>query len=83
MELTKKTTILFPPDLHKRLSLLARQKGVSMGHLVRLACREKFGLSSKSYRLEAIEELAAMSLPVGDPKSMKAESVPEPSELLK
>lgn len=79
MELTKKTTILFPPALHERLSRLAEQQGTSLGDLVRKACEIQYGLASAATRLEAIRQLAALSLPVGDPGAMKHESVPRTS----
>jgi hypothetical protein len=82
MELTKKTTILFPPDLHERLSRLAEQQGTSLGDLVRKACEIQFGLVSAETRLEAVRQLAAMSLPLGDPGAMKRESVPRAEDLL-
>lgn len=37
MELTKKTTILFPPELHDRLVRLARDRRTSLGELGALA----------------------------------------------
>ncbi len=66
MELTKKTTILFPPDLHEQLTLLAQQLGTSLGELVRRACEAQYRLSSRDDRLAAVRELEAMNLPVGD-----------------
>ncbi|HEY0510414.1 MAG TPA: hypothetical protein VGH73_00830 [Thermoanaerobaculia bacterium] len=72
----KKTTILFPPDLHERLSHLAEQQGTSLEDLVRKACEVQYGLVSAETRLEAVRRLAAMSLPVGDPGAIKRESVP-------
>jgi hypothetical protein len=77
MELTKKTTILFPPDFHERLSRLAKQQGTSLGDLVRKACEIQYGLVSTETRLEAVRQLAALSLPVGKPGTMKRESVPD------
>jgi adenylylsulfate kinase-like enzyme len=81
MELTKKTTILFPPDLHERLSRLAEKRGTSLGDLVRKACERQYGLSTKA-RLEAVRQLATMSFPVGDPGAMKRESIPRVEDLL-
>jgi len=83
MELSKKTTILFPPDLHERLSRLAVQKGVSLGELVRSACEKEYGIVSKEDRIEAVRSLAGLELPVKDVKKMKEESVAEPEELLR
>jgi len=40
--LTKKTTILFSPDLYDRLARLAKQRRTSVGELVREACRAQF-----------------------------------------
>jgi ribbon-helix-helix CopG family protein len=76
------TTILLPPDLHERLSRLAEQQGTSLGALVRRACEIQYGPVSVEARLEAVRQLAAMSLPVGDPSAMKRESVPLAEDFL-
>jgi len=82
MELTKKTTILFPPDLHEHLTQLARQLGTSLGDLVRQACEAKYRSVSPEDRLAAVSALEAMSLPVGGPQEMERQSVPDPAKLL-
>ncbi len=82
MELSKKTTILFPPELHERLSKLAAQRRVSLGMLVRTACERQYGLASREERLAAVEELASLDLPVGTPEEMARQSVPVPEELM-
>jgi hypothetical protein len=82
MELSKKTTLLFPPDLYRDLTRLARQRQVSVGELVRRACEAQYGIVSRESRLAAVKELEAMSLPVGDPKQLERESVPDPEDLL-
>ena len=82
MELSKKTTILLTPDLHARLTHLARQRRVSVGELIRSACERQYGLVSEELRSDAVRQLAALHLPVGDPQAMKRESVPAADELL-
>ncbi|MEP7364368.1 MAG: CopG family transcriptional regulator [Acidobacteriota bacterium] len=77
MELVKKTTILFPPDLYEQLSRLARQRDTSIGELVRSACRDQYGLATKEARLDLVRQMAEMNLPVGTPQEMKRQSVPE------
>jgi hypothetical protein len=81
MELSKKTTLLFPPDLHDHLSRLARQRGVSLGELVRRACEVQYGIVSRESRVAAVRDLEALALPVGDPDQMERESVPSPEDL--
>lgn len=44
MELSKKTTILFSPETHERLTELAARRGVSLGELVRDACVAQYGI---------------------------------------
>lgn len=82
MELSKKTTILFPPDLHEHLSRKAEREGTSLGELVRRACRAEYGFTSQEERRRALDELLSMALPVGDPDQMKRESMPAPEELM-
>jgi hypothetical protein len=82
MELSKKTTILFPPDLYNHLVSLAKQRRVSLGHLVRAACEVEYGRVSGEETLVAVRKLAALSLPVGSPTEMKQESTPKAEELL-
>lgn len=75
MELVKKTTILFPPDLFDQLARLAEQRGTSVGALVRDACRSQYRLTSRESRLSAVAALMTLSLPVGSPEEMEQESV--------
>ena len=81
-KLTKKTTILLQPELHRRLTALARQRGSSIGELIRTACERQYGLGGSDDRMEAVRGLAALALPVGSPEEMKRESVPAPEEIL-
>jgi len=82
MELSKKTTILFPPDLHEQLSRLAAKRGTSLGELVRTACAREYGLVSREARVKAVHELASLGLPVDEPEVMERESVAASCELL-
>jgi predicted DNA-binding protein len=82
MELSRKTTILFPPELHERLARLAARRGTSLGGLVREACQAYYGLVPREERITAVEELAALSLPVAEPAVLERESVPRPDDLL-
>jgi len=82
MELTKKTTILFSPELHRRLTELAARRGRSLGDLVREACEVQYGVVGGRDQVAAVNALASLRLPVGTPAAMKQESVPEPDLLL-
>lgn len=82
MELTKKTTILFPEGFYKNLARVARGRQVSVGKLVRDACEQVYGISSWDEAAAAVEELATLGLPVGDPATMKRQSVPAPGDLM-
>ena len=76
MELSKKTTILFPPDLYQRLASLADQRHSSVGELVREACRAQYSLTSRADRHALVDRLGALRLPVGTVEEMERESVP-------
>lgn len=82
MELSKKTTILFSPELHRRLSRLAARRGVSLGELVREACEARYGVMGGAVQLDAVAALGSLRLPVGSPEEMKRESQPDPGALL-
>lgn len=81
MELSKKTTILFSPELYLHLGTVAKQRGVSLGRLIRDACVAQYGSVSTEDRLKAVEALGELSLPVADPQTMKRESVPPLKDL--
>ena len=76
MELSKKTTILFSPELYSHLGKIAKRQGISLGRLIRDACEAKYGRVSTEDRLKAVEALGELSLPVADPQTMKHESEP-------
>jgi hypothetical protein len=81
MEMTKKTTILFTPALHRHLVKIAEQRGTSLGDLVRKACETQYGGTSPERRRQAVRELGTLDLPVGNVDDMKRQSVPEPEDI--
>lgn len=82
MELSKKTTILFSPELHRHLGQLAARRGVSLGELVREACVAAYGIIDGDARVAAATALATLRLPVDSPGAMKRQSVPEADALM-
>lgn len=73
--LTKKTTILFPPKMYHRLERLAHQQGTSVASLIRQAAIRQYllPLPDRQARLEAAAAIAAMQLPVSDWPTMERE----------
>ncbi len=82
MEYSKKTTILFSPQSHRRLSELAERRGISLGELVREACATVYSIVEQEDRVAAAGALASLALPVGSPRAMKRESVPDADALM-
>ncbi len=79
--LTKKTTILFSPGLHERLTLLAEQRRTSLGDLVRSACEQQYGMVPAAEKVAAVRRMAALALPVASVRRMKRESVADAGSL--
>jgi len=71
--LTKKTTILFSPTMYRQLEQVARQQGTSVAQLIRQAAIQCYLVPNRRTRLEAVEALAAMALPVADWPTMEQE----------
>jgi len=73
--LERRIQILFSAEQASRLQAIARERGESVGSLVRRAVEETYLRHEKEARLKAVREMAAMSLPVGDWEQMERESV--------
>jgi hypothetical protein len=81
MALTKKTMVLFPPALHRRLKKIAKERHTSLGELVRSACEREYCGPTREERIAAARALASMNLPVSDWETMERESTPDPESL--
>ena len=81
MALTKKTIVLFPPELHERLTRIAAERHTGLVDLVRRAYEREYGTSSREEKMAAVKRLARLRLPVSDPARMKRESVQDPRVL--
>lgn len=73
--LTKKTTVLFSPDLYRQLQDVARVFKISVAELLRQAAIKQYLLSDKKRRLEAVEHLSKIGGPVSDWKTMEKEII--------
>ncbi len=71
--LDKKTTILFPPDLYRRLEEVGKTKGMSVGELIRRAVKREYQLGDAGERMAAVERLTRIETPVSDWEEMEKE----------
>ena len=71
--LTKKTTILFSPKVYRQLERVAHKEGTSVADLIRRAAIQRYLLPNRQSRVDAVEALAAMRLPVSDWHTMHGE----------
>ena len=69
----KKTTILLTPALHRKLSKLSRITHKSMGQLFRDAVENQYFSSVSSKKTDILQKMAAMNVPVGEPKEIEQE----------
>ena len=81
MELTKKTTILFSSELHRRLTQIAEQPGTSLSDLVRRACEREYRRASLGEKMAAIRRMVLLGLPIAGVRRMKRQSVPAQEKL--
>ena len=75
--LTKRLQILLDPFQYQRLGEIARQRNRSVGALIREAIDQVYLQGAVEERLEAVQALAAMQLPITDWEQMEQESVEE------
>ncbi len=75
--LTKRVQVLLNPFQYQRLDEIAQQRNRSMEALIREAVDQVYLQSTIDERLEAVQALAAMQLPVADWEQMERESVEE------
>ncbi len=74
--MTKKATILFPPELYGELAEEARRQGRSVGELVREAVMIRYGAGGESKRVAAVERLVGLNGEVpDDPAQLEAEII--------
>jgi hypothetical protein len=75
--LTRRVQVLLSPDQLARLQAIAQTRGESVGALIRKAVEVVYFHRQPEKRREAVERMAALSLPVSDWEQMERESMRE------
>lgn len=73
MALTKRTQVLLDPEQYRQLKEEAKARSTSVGELVRRALKQTFLQSEQEKRLQALERILAMELPVSSWEQMEKE----------
>lgn len=79
-EFTERVQVLVAPEQLAGLQAIARRQRRSVGALIREAVDRAYFSSDTERRLEAVERLAAMRLPVADWEQMEHESMRWPDD---
>jgi predicted DNA-binding protein len=72
-QMTKKTTILFPPKIYKHLVQVAKRQNRSVGDLVRDAVEIQYGEGGVRARLHAVDALLRVNASIGEPSALEEE----------
>jgi len=71
----KKTTLLFEEQTYKRLQEKSKAEKLSIGELVREAVTNYYGIKSNKEKMEALEKLGRMNMPVSDYGKMEKDII--------
>jgi len=71
----KKTTMLFEENMYKKLQEKSKMENLSIGELVREAVTNYYGIKSSKEKMEALEKLGKMNLPVADYDEMEKDII--------
>ncbi len=71
----KKTTLLFEENVYKKLQEKSKIEKISIGELVREAVTNYYGIKSSKQKMEALQKLSHMNLPVSDYEQMEKDIV--------
>ena len=74
---TERVQVLLSPEQLTRLRAIAQAQDESLGALIRKAVEEVYLRHEQEARLEAVQRMAALSLPVADWEEMERDSVRE------
>ena len=73
---SEQVQVSFSQDQLARLRAIAAERGVSLSALIREAVVETYPVHEQMDRLEAVQRMAELKLPVGDWDQLEQESMP-------
>ena len=71
----KKITLLFEEQTYKRLQEKSKAEKLSIGELVREAVTNYYGIKSSKEKMEALQKLGQLNMPVSDYEEMEKDIV--------
>ncbi len=71
----KKATLLFDEEVYEKLREKSLTSNISIGELVREAVASYYGIKSSSEKIEALNKLKIMDLPVGSPEEIESQII--------
>ena len=71
----KKATLLFDEEVYEKLREKSVTSNTSIGKLVREAVASYYGIRNSSEKIEALNKLKTLDLPVGNPEEIEAQII--------
>ena len=71
----KKATLLFDEEVYEKLREKSVTSNTSIGELVRKAVASYYGIRNSSEKIEALNKLKNLDLPVGNPEEIEAQII--------
>ena len=71
----KKATLLFDEEVYEKLREKSVTSNTSIGELVREAVASYYGIRNSSEKIEALNKLKNLDLPVGNPEEIEAQII--------